>query len=339
MLDTLGHFGSHVASLLVSIGTKPSSLLSFWALATSLILTVSWLTYTSKRIVPARVLIRALFPRKLLTGRSAKADWAMTGLGYLLFPILFAASTLALASISSATLNALALVGSAGSLNAVSPLTARIMTTVLAFLAFEFGYYFDHYLKHRVPFFWHFHKVHHAADTLTPLTVFRVHPVDSLIYANISVICTGATIGLCLWIFGPTGSPFRIDGMNAILLVFAYLLVNLQHTQMWIPFRGWLGKTLLSPAHHQIHHSADPRHFNSNYGNIIALWDVMFRTLHIPEKQNPMLAFGVAELGYDPHSATGLLIMPIIDAFSPERQAPAPALASQETGLQALPTA
>ena len=57
--------------------------------------------------------------------------------------------------------------------------------TIVVFLAFELGYWFHHYLSHRIPFMWEFHKVHHTAEVLTPVTIFRVHPLDTVVYYNI----------------------------------------------------------------------------------------------------------------------------------------------------------
>ena len=54
--------------------------------------------------------------------------------------------------------------------------------TVTLFLAYELGYWLNHYVPHRVPFLWEFHKVHHSATVLTPLTNFRVHPVYMCIF-------------------------------------------------------------------------------------------------------------------------------------------------------------
>jgi sterol desaturase/sphingolipid hydroxylase (fatty acid hydroxylase superfamily) len=337
LIDELGQFGAHTAAVLAHILIRPTSLLSVWCLSTSLILALVWLSVTRKRIIQPIRLLRALFPKNLVFSRSSRADWAMLALGYLVFPSLFAAMTFALPMISSATETGLkALFGAPNQLSA-PPLVARIATTIIAFLAFEFAYFIDHWLKHKVPLLWHFHKVHHSAETLSPLTVFRVHPVDSIIYANIGALCTGSAIGVSIWLFGPNASPYKVYGMNVFLLAGFYLLVNLQHTHLWIPFYGWLGKTFLSPAHHQLHHSSDPKHFNSNYGNIIALWDVLFKTHRVPVKSNPRLSFGVAGLNYDPHSATGLLLMPFADSVKSGQQVPTPARATLKTGVQVQP--
>jgi sterol desaturase/sphingolipid hydroxylase (fatty acid hydroxylase superfamily) len=40
----------------------------------------------------------------------------------------------------------------------------------------------------------------------------------------------------------------------------------------------------MSPAHHQIHHSIDPRHWNKNFSVKLAIWDALFGTLYVPRK-------------------------------------------------------
>jgi sterol desaturase/sphingolipid hydroxylase (fatty acid hydroxylase superfamily) len=72
---------------------------------------------------------------------------------------------------------------------------------------------------------------------------------------------------------------------NIILVLFIHACVHLQHSHMWIAFRGVLGRIFVSPAHHQVHHSANPKHFNKNFGSCLALWDWMFGTLYVPEKK------------------------------------------------------
>ena len=67
-------------------------------------------------------------------------------------------------------------------------------------------------------------------------------------------------------------------------MVFIHAYVHLQHSHMWISFRGLLGRVFISPAHHQVHHSDNPKHFNTNYGSCLALWDWMFGTLYVPRR-------------------------------------------------------
>jgi len=190
----------------------------------------------------------------------------------------------------------------------------RAGLTFVAFIGYEFGYYLDHSLKHRIPFLWAFHKTHHSAEVLTPLTVFRVHPIDTLIFVDILALTIGIPHGLFTYAIGRPVDLYLIDKTNVITVGFLFLLAQLQHSQFWIPLRGLPGRLLLSPAHHQIHHSVDPRHHNRNLGSFLAIFDWMFGTLAIPEKESPHLTFGVAQETQDPHRIETLIVTPLIEA-------------------------
>ena len=169
---------------------------------------------------------------------------------------------------------------------------SRAIITLMLFLAYELGYWFNHWLSHKVPVLWEFHKVHHTAEVLTPLTNFRVHPIYGWIFANILAVSAAVANGFGHYMFGDTTYQFALADTNIILVLFIHAYVHLQHSHMWISFRGLLGRVLISPAHHQIHHSGDPKHFNKNFGSCLALWDWMFGTLYIPAKEREPLTFG-----------------------------------------------
>ena len=82
--------------------------------------------------------------------------------------------------------------------------------------------------------------------------------------------------------FGDTTYQYALHDTNIILVLFIHAYVHLQHSHMWIAFRGVLGRIFVSPAHHQVHHSGNPKHFNKNFGSCLALWDWMFGTLYVP---------------------------------------------------------
>jgi sterol desaturase/sphingolipid hydroxylase (fatty acid hydroxylase superfamily) len=193
-------------------------------------------------------------------------------------------------------------------------LVSRSILTVLLFLAYELGYWLNHYLSHRIPFLWEFHKVHHTATVLTPLTNFRVHPVYMCIFLNILAVFTGLAGGIGEYLLGATTHQYGLSENNIILVFFIYVYVHLQHSQVWIVFRGWLGRLFMSPAHHQIHHSNDPTHFNKNLGSCLALWDWMFGTLHVPSAEREVKGFGVDADRADAHTLWGELIAPFGNA-------------------------
>ncbi len=97
---------------------------------------------------------------------------------------------------------------------------------------------------------------------------------------------------------------------NALMILYIYLTAQLQHTQVWIPFTGVLGRVFMSPAHHQLHHSADPAHYNCNMGASLALWDWLAGSLRLPPARSPRLTYGAPGFDHDPHSAIGLVVEP-----------------------------
>jgi sterol desaturase/sphingolipid hydroxylase (fatty acid hydroxylase superfamily) len=310
-LDFLSSTGQR---LLFSPGSNFSLISLIFALAIAVIVSISRRSGT--RRVPTRVMIRAMFPRRIWRSASGKADIGFFIFNVFIASILFGWALFSSHVIGAASLSALESAFDPAQPGAV-PVTLRSgMMTIAMFLAYEFAYWCDHYLKHNVSALWHFHKVHHTADTLSPLTNFRVHPVDTVIFFNIVALFTGVTEAGLRYGLGADTAPFTLGGSNVFMIAFYCLLLHLQHSQVWISFPGRLGRIILSPAHHQLHHSSDPEHFNSNYGNAFAVWDRLFGTLRMPTKANQRLTFGVREVDRNPHSVTATLIAPFRDSLA-----------------------
>ncbi|WP_375271796.1 sterol desaturase family protein [Sphingomonas sp.] len=189
---------------------------------------------------------------------------------------------------------------------------AVAFATLVLFVAYEFAYFIDHWLMHRVPWLWHFHKVHHQAESLSLLTNFRVHPVDTILFANILALFLGCTQAVLVVVLGHAATPLTIGGTNLIALTVATLLTHLQHSHLWITFGPRWGRWLLAPAHHQIHHSDDPRHHNRNMGDVLAVFDHLFGTFWMPSADREVRRFGVDDGTPDPHGLRAALLDPFI---------------------------
>lgn len=309
---------------LAALVVDPTSSLSALSLLTAFLISALFLTcrrQTGKR-TRAAVLIRALLPRRWRTTPSARADMGLTVLnaifGGALFGWALLSSTWVEVFVSARLYAALGVHG----VIAMPPAMTTALLVVVGYLAFEASYFVDHLLKHHVPTLWHFHRVHHSAETLSPLTNYRVHPVDSVVFYNLVAVAVGTATAVCRQFVGPTG-PVAVVETNTILLAAQFLLTHLQHTHMWIAFTGPVGRLILSPAHHQLHHSADSRHFNRNFGFTLAIFDRWAGTLLVPASRRERLVFGAGSLEYDPHSASGLLWMPFVDAAAELRAEPA----------------
>jgi hypothetical protein len=81
-------------------------------------------------------------------------------------------------------------------------------------------------------------------------------------------------------------------------------------------FPGALRKVVHSPAHHQIHHSADPADFNANYSGFLLIWDRMFGTYREPAGRPAPTRFGIDDARAERAHANpiGVLVYPLYDA-------------------------
>ena len=157
--------------------------------------------------------------------------------------------------------------------------TIVFLFTLFLFVADDFTRFILHYVLHNNRVLWEFHKVHHSAQVLTPFTIYRSHPVESLLYALRMALTQGFVVGCCYYLFGATLQMVDILGANLFVFLFNFCGSNLRHSHIWLGWGDKLEGIFISPAQHQIHHSADPRHFNSNYGSALACWDKMFNSL------------------------------------------------------------
>ncbi|MCK6450335.1 MAG: sterol desaturase family protein [Alphaproteobacteria bacterium] len=110
---------------------------------------------------------------------------------------------------------------------------AALALTVLAVLAFDFAIFAGHRLRHFVPTLWEFHKVHHSAEVLTPVTVYRMHPVDDLLIGVLVALCTGAVRGVFDFAYAGKIAELTVFKLNLVLFLFYATGNNLRHSHLW----------------------------------------------------------------------------------------------------------
>ena len=137
---------------------------------------------------------------------------------------------------------------------------------LLALLVLDFAIWVQHWVTHKVPLFWRFHRVHHADRDMDVTTGIRFHPVE--IAASM-----GLKIGL-IYLLGP---------MAVAVLVFEVLLNGttlFNHANLRLPL--WLDRAvrlvLVTPDMHRVHHSAQRQEHDSNFGFALSIWDRIFGT-------------------------------------------------------------
>ena len=173
-------------------------------------------------------------------------------------------------------------------------LPVMLMFTALFTVATDFANYWQHRIQHEHPALWPFHAVHHSAEVMTPVTVYRQHPVSDLIAGLFHSFALGLMSGVAIFAVSDSISVADIGGANLMVVFFNVIGNNLRHSHVWISYGPVIEHVFSSPAQHQIHHSRAPEHLNKNYGEIFSLWDWMFGTLYIPAGRE-QLVFGLAD--------------------------------------------
>lgn len=168
-----------------------------------------------------------------------------------------------------------------------------IAATLIITLVTDFFVYWVHRLHHERMVLWPFHAVHHSAEVMTPVTSYRKHPVYDFISGVVAAVPAGFAQGVLLGLLVGGREVLLIGGVNAAYFTFNLLIANFRHSHIWISYGRALEHIFISPAQHQIHHSLRPEHHNKNFGEIFAIWDWMFGTLFIPEREE-VLEFGIA---------------------------------------------
>lgn len=167
--------------------------------------------------------------------------------------------------------------------------------TIALFVVGDFTRYWLHRFLHTVPFLWRIHRVHHSAEVLTPLTFYRVHPLENILFGLRHAMSAGVVTAIFIYFFGAKIGVIEFFGVNGIVFIFGVLGANLRHSH--IPLRyGVFEKIFISPYMHQLHHTKELSH--TNYGGVLSLWDRLFKSYYVAKTQNS-LEFGLK--GENPH--------------------------------------
>lgn len=172
--------------------------------------------------------------------------------------------------------------------------TLIIVYTISIWLVGDFATFILHYAMHKIPFLWRFHQVHHSATVMTPITLYRIHPVELMLNNLKSILVFGLVTGLFYYLAQGTVGIFAFLGVNVFKFIFLSLGANLRHSHVKLSFPTWLEYILISPQQHQVHHSDKPIHYDKNIGSHLAIWDWLFGTLIVSKKAGK-IRFGLGK--------------------------------------------
>ncbi|MGP1359025.1 sterol desaturase family protein [Roseicyclus sp.] len=293
--------------------TNPSDRLSYVYLATALMVAI--IVYIVNQAREGRLnaggLVRWLLPREVLMHPSCQADFAYFFVVRILRAAVYGSVVVSSAAVSAMTVSGLtSLLGP--SAPTVEPnIWVSIAVTLTIVLVLDFVLWFMHYVYHVVPFLWDYHKVHHSAEVMTPITAARMHPVEEISNMSVAGVIIGTVYGAFTYFLGPAAIQLTLLEVNIFLAAFFLAAFNLRHSHVWVRYPVWLQHILVCPAQHHIHHSTARHHWDKNMGFIFAFWDWAAGTLYTPkEKEELTYGLGTEEDGGEWHSVRALMFRP-----------------------------
>lgn len=144
---------------------------------------------------------------------------------------------------------------------------------IYGYIVWEFGHFIYHYLGHKVRLFWCLHSTHHAPEDMN-LSVTYAHffleaPYADTIRTTICILAGVEPTMLFIIMF--------IDGTyGAFIHVGENVIKNARF--------GLLGKFILTPSHHRVHHARNPLYMDTNFCNLLNIWDRVFKTYQEEQK-------------------------------------------------------
>ena len=254
---------------------------------------------------------RFVFPKEIYNHKSAKVDYGIFLINVLLSPLLFAGAALQ-AWISTQVGGGLIDLNGGQAIVTGDWGWWTYALFILGFtLAADLAVYLVHRLHHQSDFLWPLHALHHSAEVMTPVTLFRKHPLWNILAKLMHVILTGLFQGAFLFVFFGNPGVEVLFGLNSIYVLYNFFGANLRHSHIWLHWGNTLGHVFISPAMHQIHH--DPERMNKNYGEVFAIWDWLFGTLYVPQEYE-RFDIGLGKEGNPHDSLAKAYYVPVLDS-------------------------
>lgn len=152
---------------------------------------------------------------------------------------------------------------------------------IYGYIIWEFGHFLYHYWGHKIRLFWCLHSTHHAPEEMN-LSVTYAHFFLEAPYADVirTTVCILAGVE-------PT-MLFAIMFIDGTYGAFIHVGENLIKDARF----GFLGKFILTPSHHRVHHARNPLYMDTNFCNLLNIWDRVFKTYQ--EEQNTVkIEYGI----------------------------------------------
>ncbi|HVV54892.1 MAG TPA: sterol desaturase family protein [Mucilaginibacter sp.] len=147
-----------------------------------------------------------------------------------------------------------------------------LIRLIAGFLMLDFLDYVYHVSMHKFKPLWRFHLVHHTDDQMDVTTTVREHPGETFLR-----MCF-----LIIWI--------SVTGAGAALLLLRQACETVANVTSHSSFRlgpkaeRLVGLLFVTPNIHHVHHHFELPYTDSNYGDVLSIWDHIFGTYKTLDK-------------------------------------------------------
>jgi sterol desaturase/sphingolipid hydroxylase (fatty acid hydroxylase superfamily) len=148
-------------------------------------------------------------------------------------------------------------------------------------LDFSVGY-LSHRTMHMWPVMWRFHQIHHSDPFVDVTTTYRTHPVETVWRFLFAVVP--------VWILGIPAQAVLIQR----LLQATNGIIEHADIRLWARLDRVLSLVWVTPNVHKIHHSREVSETNSNYANLLTVYDRVLGT-YTPADRAASVVYGLDE--------------------------------------------
>ncbi len=156
---------------------------------------------------------------------------------------------------------------------------AVVAQIIVAVIAYDFLYYWNHRWHHTISFLWLGHSVHHSGQTFNYSTSLRLGVIASA--TSWVVFMPLAMLGVSVEVY---------FGIYAVQLFYQHLI----HTRH-IPKLGILEKFFYTPSHHRVHHASNKEYIDKNHGCFTIIFDKLFNT-YAEERDDIKTVYGTTHV-------------------------------------------
>lgn len=152
---------------------------------------------------------------------------------------------------------------------------------ILSFIVIDFFYWLYHFLMHKFSFVWRFHAVHHSDKVLNVSTSLREHPMETIIrLGQYMIVC--CFLGPVVWLIS----------LHQFIQVISKIII---HSNWRLPDKidKYLSTLILTPNMHHVHHHEKQPYTDSNFGDLLSIWDRLFGTFRYLPKEDVVFGLDV----------------------------------------------